>query len=151
MRYLTEDAVDRFRAAGIQPGFDHDLWPLLHRDALWAYYSTLARSQPAAIKDPAQFLADLEDALQPHAHTTANWEVEVGNVVEKHVVASRRLNLRGGSRRRSLGGPSLPAASWTPPSRPTLMMMPDDQHWARRTLSRWRSVPSTPGGRSSNP
>nr|WP_218649581.1 FAD/NAD(P)-binding protein [Paenarthrobacter nitroguajacolicus] len=95
MRYLTEDAVDRFRAAGIQPGFDHDLWPLLHRDALWAYYSTLARSQPAAIKDPAQFLADLEDALQPHAHTTANWEVEVGNVVEKHVVASRRLNLRG--------------------------------------------------------
>ena len=95
MRYLTEDAVDRFRAAGIQPGFDHDLWPLLHRDALWAYYSTLARSQPAAIKDPAQFLADLEDALQPHAHTTANWEIEVGNVVEKHVVASRRLNLRG--------------------------------------------------------
>ncbi|WP_309075220.1 FAD/NAD(P)-binding protein [Paenarthrobacter sp.] len=95
MRYLTEDAVDRFRAAGIQPGFDHDLWPLLHRDALWAYYSTLARSQPAAIKDPAQFLADLEDALQPHAHTTANWEIEVGNVVEKHVIASRRLNLRG--------------------------------------------------------
>ncbi|MCM0614498.1 FAD/NAD(P)-binding protein [Paenarthrobacter sp. TYUT067] len=95
MRYLTEDAVDRFRAAGIQPGFDHDLWPLLHRDALWAYYSTLARSQPAAIKDPAQFLADLEDALQPHAHTTANWEIEVGNLVEKHVAASRRLNLRG--------------------------------------------------------
>nr|WP_208097249.1 FAD/NAD(P)-binding protein [Paenarthrobacter sp. MSM-2-10-13] len=95
MRYLTEDAVDRFRAAGIQPGFDHDLWPLLHRDALWAYYSTLARSQPAAIKDPAQFLADLEDALQPHAHTTANWEIEVGNLVEKHVATSRRLNLRG--------------------------------------------------------
>jgi len=95
MRYLTEDAVDRFRAAGIQPGFDHDLWPLLHRDALWAYYSTLARSQPAAIKDPAQFLADLEDALQPHAHTTANWESDVEVLVEKHVVASRRLNLRG--------------------------------------------------------
>lgn len=95
MRYLTEDAVDRFRAAGIQPGFDHDLWPLLHRDALWAYYSTLARSQPAAIKDPAQFLADLEDALQPHAHTTANWESDVEVLVEKHVAASRRLNLRG--------------------------------------------------------
>ena len=94
MRYLTEDAVDRFRAAGIQPGFDHDLWPLLHRDALWAYYSTLSRSQPAAIKDPAQFLADLEDALQPHAHTTANWESDVEVLVEKHVVASRRLNLR---------------------------------------------------------
>ncbi|MCD4853531.1 FAD/NAD(P)-binding protein [Arthrobacter sp. AK01] len=95
MRYLTEDAVDRFRAAGIQPGFDHDLWPLLHRDALWAYYSTLARSQPTAIKDPAQFLADLEDALQPHAHTTTHWEGSVGDLVEKHVVSSRRLNLRG--------------------------------------------------------
>jgi len=68
---------------------------LLHRDALWAYYSTLARSQPAAIKDPAQFLADLEDALQPHAHTTANWESDVEVLVEKHVAASRRLNLRG--------------------------------------------------------
>ncbi|SCZ62131.1 FAD-NAD(P)-binding [Arthrobacter sp. UNCCL28] len=95
MRYLTEDAVDVFRAAGIQPGFDHDLWPLLHRDALWAYYSTLARSQPAAIKDPAQFLADLEDALQVHAHTTTHWESSVGDLVEKHVVPSRRLNLRG--------------------------------------------------------
>ncbi len=94
MRYLTEDAVDRFRAAGIQPGFDHDLWPLLHRDALWAYYSTLAASQPAAIRDAAQFLADLADALQPHAHTTANWEHDVGDLVEKHVLACRRLNLR---------------------------------------------------------
>lgn len=95
MRYLTEAAVDRFRAAGIQPGFDHDLWPLLHRDALWAYYSTLARSQPAAIRDAAQFLADLVDALQPHAHTTAKWESDVAALVDKHVVASRRLNVRG--------------------------------------------------------
>lgn len=95
MSYLTEAAVDRFRAAGIQPGFDHDLWPLLHRDALWAYYSTLARSQPAAIRDAAQFLADLEDALQPHAHTTAKWESDVAALVDKHVVASRRLNVRG--------------------------------------------------------
>ncbi|WP_426006025.1 FAD/NAD(P)-binding protein [Paenarthrobacter sp. NyZ202] len=94
MRYLTEAAMDRFRAAGIQPAFDHDLWPLLHRDALWAYYSTLARSQPAAIRDPKQFLADLGDAMQPHAHSTANWESDVGELVEKHVVASRRLNLR---------------------------------------------------------
>lgn len=95
LRYLTEAAMDRFKAAGIQPGFDHDLWPLLHRDALWAYYSTLAQSQPAAIRDSAQFLADLEDALQPHAHATGNWESAVGALVEKHVVASRRLNLRG--------------------------------------------------------
>ncbi|MFK0008432.1 FAD/NAD(P)-binding protein [Paenarthrobacter sp. NPDC090520] len=95
LRYLTEAAMDRFKAAGIQPGFDHDLWPLLHRDALWAYYATLAGSQPAAIRDPAQFLADLEDALQPHAHATGNWESAVGALVEKHVVASRRLNLKG--------------------------------------------------------
>lgn len=36
----------------------------------------------------------MEDALQPHAHATGNWETEVGALVEKHVVASRRLNLR---------------------------------------------------------
>ncbi|MFJ5957635.1 FAD/NAD(P)-binding protein [Paenarthrobacter sp. NPDC092416] len=95
LRFLTKAALDRFRAAGIQPGFDHDLWPLLHRDVLWAYYSTLAASQPAAIRDVAEFLAALIDALQPHAHATGNWESHVSGLVGKHVVASRRLDLLG--------------------------------------------------------
>ena len=75
LRYCTEAALAKFAAAGIRPAFDHDLWPLLHRDALWAYYSTLARSQPGAIlTDPAEFLRALEEALHPHAHSTAKWE-----------------------------------------------------------------------------
>lgn len=95
LRYLTESAVARFRAAGVQPGFDHDLWPLLHRDALWAYYATLVRSEPVAVADPEEFLAALDDALRPHAHAAGSWAAVVGGLVDKHVVASRRLNLRG--------------------------------------------------------
>ena len=53
---LHGGALKRFAAAGIVPAFDHDLWPLLHRDALWAYYSTLVRSQPGVVRDPAKFL-----------------------------------------------------------------------------------------------
>ncbi|WP_115789563.1 FAD/NAD(P)-binding protein [Arthrobacter silvisoli] len=95
LRYLNERALARFAAAGIQPGFDHDLWPLLHRDTLWAYYSTLAAAQPAAISDTGEFLAALEDALQPHAHAAGSWEKPVDELVTKHVAASRRLDLPG--------------------------------------------------------
>ncbi|WP_284753439.1 FAD/NAD(P)-binding protein [Arthrobacter sp. efr-133-R2A-120] len=95
LRYLTESAVERFAAAGIQPGFDHDLWPLLHRDALWAYYSTLVVAEPVAVSDATEFLAALEDFLQPHAHATGRWENQVGELVSTHVAASRRLDLLG--------------------------------------------------------
>ena len=95
LRYLTEAALDRFRKAGIRPGFDHDLWPLLHRDALWAYYSTLVRSQPAAVPDRAAFLVGLEDALHPHAHAAANWEDSVDSVLAVHVGPRHRLDLPG--------------------------------------------------------
>jgi uncharacterized NAD(P)/FAD-binding protein YdhS len=95
LRYLTESAVERFDAAGIQPGFDHDLWPLLHRDALWAYYSTLVVAEPVAVTDATEFLAALEDLLQPHAHATGRWENQVGELVTTHVAASRRLDLLG--------------------------------------------------------
>lgn len=95
LRFLTEAALDRFAAAGIRPGFDHDLWPLLHRDALWAYYSTLVRSQPAAVPDPSAFLADLDEALRPHAHSAANWETSVDSVLAVHVGPRHRLDLVG--------------------------------------------------------
>ncbi|KSU73841.1 FAD-NAD(P)-binding [Pseudarthrobacter enclensis] len=95
LRYLTEAAVERFAAAGIRPGFDHDLWPLLHRDALWAYYSTLVRSQPGAVPDSAAFLAALEEALHPHAHSAANWEDAVESVLAVHVGPRHRLDLPG--------------------------------------------------------
>lgn len=95
LRYLTEAALDRFEAAGIRPGFDHDLWPLLHRDTLWAYYSTLVRAQPGAVPDSAAFLAALEEALHPHAHSAANWEDAVDSVLAIHVGPRHRLDLPG--------------------------------------------------------
>ena len=96
LRYCTESALAKFAEAGIRPAFDHDLWPLLHRDALWAYYSTLARSQPGAILTaPKEFLKALEDAVRPHAHSAAKWEDLVDSVLDIHVRPAHRLNLLG--------------------------------------------------------
>ncbi|WP_160667852.1 FAD/NAD(P)-binding protein [Pseudarthrobacter sp. ATCC 49987] len=96
LRYCTESALAKFAEAGIRPAFDHDLWPLLHRDALWAYYSTLARSQPGAIlTDPKEFLKELEQALHPHAHSAAKWENQMDSVLEVHLRPAHRLNLLG--------------------------------------------------------
>ncbi len=96
LRYCTESAVAKFAEAGIRPAFDHDLWPLLHRDALWAYYSTLARSQPGAVlTEPKEFLKALEEALHPHAHSAAKWDDLVDDVLEIHVRPAHRLNLLG--------------------------------------------------------
>ncbi|MGX5716863.1 FAD/NAD(P)-binding protein [Arthrobacter sp. MAHUQ-56] len=95
LRYLTEAALERLATAGIRPSFDHDLWPLLHRDALWAYYSTLVRSQPGAVPDAPAFLAALEEALHPHAHSAANWEDGVESVLAVHVGPRHRLDLLG--------------------------------------------------------
>ncbi|MFF2314672.1 FAD/NAD(P)-binding protein [Arthrobacter sp. NPDC058097] len=95
LRYFTGKALKRFAAAGIVPAFDHDLWPLLHRDALWAYYTTLLRSQPDAVQDHAAFLKELEEALHPHAHSTGRWEEDFNAVVGRHVHPASRLDLRG--------------------------------------------------------
>lgn len=96
LKYCTEHALAKFADAGIRPAFDHDLWPLLHRDALWAYYSTLARSQPGAIlTDPKEFLTALEEALRPHAHSAAKWEDLVDSVLDVHLRPAHRLNLLG--------------------------------------------------------
>ncbi len=96
LKYCTESALAKFAEAGIRPAFDHDLWPLLHRDALWAYYSTLARSQPGAILTaPKEFLTALEEALRPHAHSAAKWEDLVDSVLDVHVRPAHRLNLLG--------------------------------------------------------
>ncbi|HEY9358293.1 MAG TPA: FAD/NAD(P)-binding protein [Arthrobacter sp.] len=95
LRYLTGAALQRFSAAGIRPGFDHDLWPLLHRDTLWAYYSTLVRSQPGAVAEPAAFLDSLDRALHPHSHSAANWEDAMASVLAIHVAPRHRLDLRG--------------------------------------------------------
>ncbi|WP_043435677.1 hypothetical protein, partial [Arthrobacter sp. I3] len=96
LRYCTEGAIAKFADSGIRPSFDYDLWPLLHRDAVWAYYSTLARSQPDAIlTGPAEFLRALDESLRPHAHSTAKWEHTAESVIAVHVRASHRLDLLG--------------------------------------------------------
>ncbi|MGF9649894.1 FAD/NAD(P)-binding protein [Pseudarthrobacter oxydans] len=95
LRYFTEAALERFNKTGIRPAFDHDFWPLLHRDALWAYYSTLVRSQPNAVPDSAAFLEALDEALHPHAHSAANWEDSVESVLAVHVGPRHRLDLPG--------------------------------------------------------
>jgi uncharacterized NAD(P)/FAD-binding protein YdhS len=96
LRYCTEHAIAKFADSGIRPSFDFDLWPLLHRDAIWAYYSTLARSQPDAIlTGPGEFLRALDESLRPHAHSTAKWENATESVISVHVRATHRLNLLG--------------------------------------------------------
>ncbi|CAN7212311.1 FAD/NAD(P)-binding protein [Arthrobacter sp. LjRoot78] len=95
LRYCTEAAVGRFAAAGITPAFDHDLWPLLQRDALWAYYSTLVRTRPDAVTEPEAFLALLQETMRPHAHSVSHWAAEVDDLVAEHVAPDQRLNLPG--------------------------------------------------------
>ena len=96
LRYCTENAIAKFADSGIRPSFDYDLWPLLHRDAIWAYYSTLARSQPdAVLTDPAEFLRALDESLRPHAHSTGKWENATESVIAVHVRDAHRLDLLG--------------------------------------------------------
>ena len=96
LRYCTEKAIAKFADSGIRPSFDYDLWPLLHRDAIWAYYSTLARSQPdAVLTDPAEFLRALDESLRPHAHSAGKWENATESVIAVHVRDAHRLDLLG--------------------------------------------------------
>lgn len=64
LKYFTRSAAGALYEDGIQPGFDHDFWPLLHRDVLRTYYATLARVEPGVIKGhPLEFLAGLDELL----------------------------------------------------------------------------------------
>ncbi|WP_369046481.1 FAD/NAD(P)-binding protein [Sinomonas sp. P10A9] len=89
LRWFTRAAALAPRAAGIQPSFDQDLWPLLHRDTLWAYYSTLARVEPGAVADG--FLDELSAAL---AVEGPGWEQRASRAAHDGVVSARRLDLR---------------------------------------------------------
>ncbi|MEA5456421.1 FAD/NAD(P)-binding protein [Sinomonas sp. JGH33] len=90
LRWFTREAALAPRAAGVTPSFDTDFWPLLHRDTLWAYYATLARTQPDAI-GPG-FLDALEAALETPG---AGWEARAEGAVVAGVVRGSRLDLRG--------------------------------------------------------
>ncbi|WP_237685783.1 FAD/NAD(P)-binding protein [Arthrobacter sunyaminii] len=91
LRYFTEEAAAAFRQQGILPGFDHDLWPLLHRDAVWAYYSTLARVAADELLEPAElFLEELRAALD---FPGPEWDSVKEKVLDRFVPADRRTNL----------------------------------------------------------
>ena len=91
LRYFTEETAGAFRNQGIQPGFDHDLWPLLHRDAVWAYYSTLARVAPDELLVPAPaFLDDLRAALDLPG---PEWDAAKEEALDRCVPGARRTNL----------------------------------------------------------
>ncbi|GAA1109287.1 FAD/NAD(P)-binding protein [Arthrobacter flavus] len=64
LRYCTLPALQTFADQGITPGFDHDIWPLLHRDVVTAYYSTLVRvAGPDLLADPEGFLQRVHTAV----------------------------------------------------------------------------------------
>jgi hypothetical protein len=91
LRYFTEEAAAAFRNQGILPGFDHDLWPLLHRDAVWAYYSTLARIAADELAEPANvFLDELRAALDLPG---PEWDAAKERVLARFVPEHRRTNL----------------------------------------------------------
>jgi hypothetical protein len=89
LRWFTREAALAPRRAGIQPSFDQDLWPLLHRDTLWAYYSTLARVEPGAVS--GGFLDELAAALAVEGPA---WEQQASRAAHDGVDPARRLDLR---------------------------------------------------------
>jgi len=92
LRFLGEDAVAAIRAMGATAGFDHDIWPLLHRDALWAYYSTLARTCPTAVGDG--FLPALDALLQSGLDGgTPDWDAQLKSLTARQVAPEHRLAL----------------------------------------------------------
>ncbi|MBP2412107.1 hypothetical protein JOF48_000906 [Arthrobacter stackebrandtii] len=94
LRFLGEDAVAAIRAMGATAGFDHDIWPLLHRDTLWAYYTTLARTRPEVVS-PAlvpELDALLQDGLDGGGQ---GWEDRLKTLLAGHVRDGYILDLRG--------------------------------------------------------
>ena len=91
LRWFTREAAGSFAAEGIQPGFDHDFWPLLHRDAIWAYYSTLARTSPEVLAvAPGNFLRELEAALNVDG---PDWNAATEEVLVRCVPAEHRTSM----------------------------------------------------------
>ena len=94
LRFLGEDAVAAIRAMGATAGFDHDIWPLLHRDTIWAYYTTLARTSPELVTP--ELLPELDAML----HTGLDggspaWEQELAELLGRHVRHGHVLDLPG--------------------------------------------------------
>ncbi len=94
LRFLGEDAVAAIRAMGATAGFRHDIWPLLHRDTLWAYYTTLVRTRPELVSE--QFLPELDAVLHSGFNGDgALWEQRLKELLAVHVPPAHLLELQG--------------------------------------------------------
>lgn len=94
LRFFTDDAARALRREGATLTFRHDLWPLMRRDALWAYYATMAETTPAdLIGEPARFLAELDALLTEPAHgDDPAWDDRLGELTARHVREDARIN-----------------------------------------------------------
>ena len=91
LRFCTLTALQSFSAQGIQPGFDHDIWPLLHRDVVNAYYTTLARvAGEQLLADPDRFLRGLDAAL---ALNGPDWAPALEAVLTDELPTGHRLDV----------------------------------------------------------
>lgn len=97
LRYLTPAAVDRLRGGPGGLSFDHDLWPLLHRDVLWTYYATLARVCPRLFDAGAQeFLHRLEATLaEPQRPGQEVWQRRVQELLSAAAPRVHWLDVEG--------------------------------------------------------
>ncbi|MFC8303811.1 FAD/NAD(P)-binding protein [Specibacter sp. NPDC057265] len=94
LRFLGEDAVAAIAARGETAGFDHDIWPLLYRDTLWAYYTTLARTRPEAVS--ARLLPELDALLHEGLRFgDPGWAARLKALLEELVQADHVLDLQG--------------------------------------------------------
>lgn len=94
LRFLGEDAVAAIRAMGATAGFDHDIWPLLHRDTLWAYYTTLARTRPETVSP--ELLPELDVLLHEGLDGgDPGWVQRLKELVARHVQDGHILDLQG--------------------------------------------------------
>lgn len=90
LRFCTVERAGGLRRDGVQLGFDHDLWPLLHRDVLWAYYSTLCRTDADVVGSSGQFLAELDAALSEDG---ISWKESSSDVIARRVPAELRIDV----------------------------------------------------------
>lgn len=94
LRFLGEDAVAAVAARGETAGFDHDIWPLLLRDTLWAYYTTLARTRPESVSP--RLLPELDALLHEGLDGgDPGWAARLKELLEELVAAEQVLDLQG--------------------------------------------------------
>lgn len=94
LRFLGEDAVAAIAALGATAGFEHDIWPLLHRDTLWAYYTTLARTRPEAVSP--RLLPELDALLHEGLDGgDPGWPARLKDLLGELVPEAYLLDLQG--------------------------------------------------------